>query len=200
MSGIDRRAFVTGLAIVGCSSHAAFAQSDNVAGKVDEAIGVVTAEGRERQRPLTPQETVFIGESVATGSASKLGMKLGQETSLRLGELARIKIDRFIVNAGGTIQLNAGPMLLDKPKTSPPVNIRSPFGLISVRGTRVFAGPSKGVFGVFVVHGLATVTAGGKTVQLTDGLGTDLGRRGAAPTAPVKWGEERIRVALASVS
>jgi hypothetical protein len=200
MSGIDRRAFVAGLAIATPSWHLAFAQSENVAGKVDEVIGVVTAAGKERERPLAPQATVFIGDTVATASASKLGMKLGQETLLRLGELARIKIDRFLVNAGGTIQLNAGPLLLDKPKTTPPVNIRSPFGLISVRGTRVFAGPSKGVFGVFVVHGTVTVTGGGRTVQLADGFGTDIARRGAAPTTPARWGEERIRLALASVS
>ena len=144
---------------------------------------------------------MFVGDTVATGNASKLGMKLGQETLLRLGELARIKIDRFLVNAGGTIQLNAGPLLLDKPKTAPPINIRSPFGLISVRGTRLFAGPSKGVFGVFVVNGAvdrhgrrqdrhASRTASAPTSR----------RRGAAPTTPARWGEERIRLALASVS
>jgi ferric-dicitrate binding protein FerR (iron transport regulator) len=163
-------------------------------------IGLVTVQGKNPQKPLAPQETVFIGDTVATGSASKLGMRLGQETLLRLGELARIKIDRFIVNAGGTIELNAGPLLLDKPKTTGPINIRSPFGLISVRGTRLFAGPSKGVFGVFVVNGAVTVTAAGKTVTVPEGFGTDIARRGAAPTTPTRWGEERIRLALASVS
>jgi ferric-dicitrate binding protein FerR (iron transport regulator) len=200
MQRINRRIFVAGLGLVGLAPFAASAQTDNVAGKVDEAIGLVTAEGKERQRPLAPQATVFVGETVATGNASKLGMKLGGETDLRLGELARIKIDRYLVNAGGSIQLNAGPLLLDKPRSAPPVSIRSPFGLISVRGTRVFAGPSKGVFGVFVQHGRVTVTAGGKTVTLEDGFGTDIARRGAAPTAPARWGEERIRLALASVS
>jgi hypothetical protein len=200
MPGIDRRIFVAGLAVAGLSPDAALAQLDNVAGKVDEAIGLVTAEGKDAQRPLAPQATVFVGDTVATGSASKLGMKLGQETILRLGELARIKIDRFLVNAGGTIQLNDGPLLLDKPKTSPPVRIRSPFGLISVRGTRVFAGPSRGVFGVFVVNGVVTVTAGGRAVQVQEGFGTDIARRGAQPTTPTRWGEERIRLALASVS
>ena len=199
MSSIDRRFFVAGLAVAGLSSSA-FAQSDSVAGRVDEAIGLVTAERSDRQRPLAPQATVFVGDTVATGNASKLGMRLGQETVLRLGELARIKIDRYLVNAGGTIRLNAGPLLLDKPKTSPPVSIRSPFGLISVRGTRVFAGPSRGVFGVFVVHGVVTVTAGGRSVQVEGGFGTDIARRGAAPTTPTRWGEERIRLALASVS
>lgn len=199
MQGIDRRTLVAVLGLAGLSSSA-LAQSDNVAGKVDEVIGVVTAEGKDRQRPLAAQETVFVGDTVATGNASKLGMRLGQETMLRLGELARIKIDRFLVNAGGTIQLNAGPMLLDKSKTTPPINIRSPFGLISVRGTRLFAGPSKGVFGVFVVNGVVTVTGGGKTVSVAEGFGTDVAKRGGAPTTPVRWGEERIRLALASVS
>ena len=61
-------------------------------------------------------------------------------------------------------------MLLDKPKTAGPINIRSPFGLISVRGTRLFAGPSKGVFGVFVVNGAVTVAAAGKTVTVQGGF------------------------------
>lgn len=200
MQGIDRRIIVAGMALAGLMPRAAFAQTDGVAGKVDEAIGLVTAEGKTRQRPLAPQETVFVGETVATGSASKAGMRLGVETVLRLGELARVRIDRYLVNAGGTVQLNAGPLLLDKPKTSPPVNIRSPFGLISVRGTRVFAGPSRGVFGVFVVNGVVTVTGGGRTVRVEQGFGTDVARRGAAPTTPTRWGEERIRLALASVS
>jgi ferric-dicitrate binding protein FerR (iron transport regulator) len=200
MQRIDRRIFIAGLGLIGLAPLAASAQTPNVAGKVDEAIGLVTAEGRDSPRPLAPQATVFVGDTVATGNASKLGMKLGQETVLRLGELARIKIDRYLVSAGGSIQLNAGPLLLDKPRTAPPVNIRSPFGLISVRGTRVFAGPSRGVFGVFVQHGRVTVTAGGKTVTLEDGFGTDIARRGAAPTPPASWGEERIRLALASVS
>jgi hypothetical protein len=202
MQDLDRRVFVASLALTGLAARPALAQSqsDNVAGKVDEAVGLVTVEGKGSQKPLVPQETVFIGDTVATGNASKLGMRLGQETLLRLGELARIKIDRFLVNAGGTIQLNAGPMLLDKAKTTGPISIRSPFGLISVRGTRLFAGPSKGVFGVFVVNGAVTVTAAGKTVTVPGGFGTDIAKRGAAPTTPARWGDERIRLALASVS
>jgi hypothetical protein len=202
MQDLDRRVFVASLALTGLAAPPALAQSqsDNVAGKVDEAVGLVTVEGKGSQKPLVPQETVFIGDTVATGNASKLGMRLGQETLLRLGELARIKIDRFLVNAGGTIQLNAGPMLLDKAKTTGPISIRSPFGLISVRGTRLFAGPSKGVFGVFVVNGAVTVTAAGKTVTVPGGFGTDIAKPGAAPTTPARWGDERIRLALASVS
>lgn len=199
MPHLGRRIFLASLALAGMSFRSAFAQAD-VAGKVDEAIGTVTVESKERQKPLVPQETVFIGDTVATGTASKLGMRLGQETLLRLGELARIRIDRFLVNAGGVIELNAGPLLMDKSKATGPIDIRSPFGLISVRGTRLFAGPSKGVFGVFVVNGAVTVRAAGKTVTVREGFGTDIARLGAQPTTPARWGEERVRLALASVS
>jgi hypothetical protein len=200
MHHLGRRIFLASLALAGLSFRSAFAQADNVAGRVDEVIGQVTVQGKDREKALALQETVFIGDTVATGTASKLGMHLGKETLLRLGELARIKIDRFLVNAGGTIELHAGPLLLDKPKNTGPISIRSPFGLVSVRGTRLFAGPSKGVFGVFVVNGAVTVTAAGKTVTVAEGFGTDIARRGAQPTTPARWGEERVRLALASVS
>ena len=49
--------------------------------------------------------------------------------------------------------------------------LRSLFGLIAIRGTRVFAGPSNGVFGVFVDRGSVDVTAAGKTVTLAAGSG-----------------------------
>src|SRR5262249_52826991 len=44
---------------------------------------------------------VFLSEEVATGVASRLGMRLGRDTTVRLGEQARLKIDRFLVDAGG---------------------------------------------------------------------------------------------------
>ena len=54
-------------------------------------------------------------------------------------------------------------------------NPRSPFALIAVRGTLFFAGPSNGVFGVFVGRGFVEVTGGDRTVVIRPGL---------APTLP----------------
>ena len=51
------------------------------------------------------------------------------------------------------------------------VKIRSSYGLIAVRGTKFFAGPSNGVFGVFVDHGTVTVSGGGSEVVLQAGRG-----------------------------
>jgi ferric-dicitrate binding protein FerR (iron transport regulator) len=91
-------------------------------------------------------------------------------------------------------------LLLDKgPDTPGALQVRGSFGLITIRGTRVFVGPSNGVIGVFVVHGLVDVTSGGHGVVLQTGQGTDIAAPGAPPTQPHPWGERRIRAALASV-
>ena len=79
------------------------------------------------------------------------------------------------------------------------LRLRSPFGTIALRGTRVFAGPSKGVFGVFVERGIVDFTAGGVTVRLSAGEGSDVRRPGDKPTPPSRWGSERALDALASV-
>jgi ferric-dicitrate binding protein FerR (iron transport regulator) len=80
------------------------------------------------------------------------------------------------------------------------MRIRSPFALIAVRGTRFFAGPSNGRFGVFVERGSVAVMAAGQQVVLHDGEGTDVSSPGARPTPVRRWQPPRIRAALASVS
>jgi ferric-dicitrate binding protein FerR (iron transport regulator) len=71
--------------------------------------------------------------------------------------------------------------------------------LIAVRGTRFFAGPSNGVFGVFVERGSVTVAAAARQVLLRAGQGTDIHHPGAAPTPAAKWGRPRIDAAFGSV-
>ena len=118
-----------------------------------------------------------------------------------MGERTRIMIDNHLVQRGGTIHLGAGAMLFERkePDPKPAVTIRSPFAHLAVRGTTVFAGPSTGVFGIFVAEGEVVVTAAGASVMLRRGEGTNIARRGAKPTSAVAWGDARIQAALRSV-
>jgi ferric-dicitrate binding protein FerR (iron transport regulator) len=129
-------------------------------------------------------------------------MLLGADTTIRLGERAHLVIDQFLSTTGGEISLQSGPMLFDRPSGSRPIpmKIKSPYGLIAVRGTKFFAGPSNGVFGVFVDHGSVLVSGGGSDVLLQAGEGTNLSGPGAKPTAAVMWGQQRIKAALDSVT
>jgi ferric-dicitrate binding protein FerR (iron transport regulator) len=172
------------------------------AGSVEEVDGEAFAVANTVRRMLQRLAPVFLGDQVGTGAASRLGMRLGRDTTIRLGERARLRIDRFLLDAGGEITLRSGPLLFDRPAGSlpAPMQIRSPFALIAVRGTRFFAGPSNGPFGVFVERGSVAVSSAGRRVILRDGEGTDFSAPGTRPTPVKRWGPERIRAALASVT
>jgi len=170
-------------------------------GSVEDVKGEAFAELDNARRTLDPAAPVFLGDEVATGIASRLGMRLGRDTMVRLGEQARLKIDRFLVDAGGDMTLRSGPLLFDRPPgRAPAAVIRSPFALIAVRGTQFFAGPSNERFGVFVARGSVAVTSAGQQVILREGEGTDIASPGTPPTPVKRWAPERIRAALASVS
>ena len=112
-------------------------------GSVEEVTGEAFAERESARRTLDRAAPIFLSEEVVTGVASRLGMQLGRNTTVRLGEQARLKIDRFLVDAGGQMTLRSGPLLFDGQPRRAGVQIRSPFALIAVRGTRFFAGPSR---------------------------------------------------------
>jgi hypothetical protein len=201
---LDRRSF-TGLAMTAFAwlvRQSTEVRAAEPAGSIEDmkGEGFAEASGAPR-RPLALRAAVYMEDRIGTGPVSRLTIHLGRQTRLHLGERVRITIDRYLVGAGGELTLEAGPMLLDRPAgaAQPALQIRTPFALIAVRGTRFFAGPSRGVFGVFVERGRVSVTAGGREVVLAQGEGTDIRRPGDPPTPPVRWGQERIRDARASV-
>jgi hypothetical protein len=197
---LDRRALLAGLAGACCGASPASAADP--AGAVAMSRGECFAEAATERRVLAPAAAVFVGDSVRTGSQSALGLHLGTATEVRLGAEARLRIDRFLVNAGGVLVLERGALLYDHNADSGPsdVTVRSPYGLVAVRGTKFFAGPSNGVFGVFVERGSVTVVGARTAVLLVSGMGTNLATPGAEPTAPAPWGAGRIAAAMASVS
>lgn len=205
---LDRRRLMRAATLLGLGGLplAALAQTTAerapTAGLVTDLRGDAMAQLRETRRRLAADGPVFVGDRVETGDEARAGFRLGRATELRLGERARITIDRFIIDAGGTITLGAGALLVDKPPGSEAgrIRIRSSYGLIAVRGTRFFAGPSNGVFGVFVERGEVAVRAAGREVVLVAGEGTDIARRGAPPTPARRWGEARIAAALAQIA
>ena len=169
-------------------------------GSVEDLVGEAFAESGSSRRTLDQAAPVFLSEEVVTGVASRLEIRLGRNTTVRLGDQSRLKIDRYLVDAGGEMTLSSGPLLFDGQPHRAGVKVLSPFALIAVRGTRFFAGPSNDRFGVFVVRGSVTVAAAGEQVALREGEGTDIVSPGTPPTPVKRWGSERIRAALASVS
>ena len=168
------------------------------AGAVETSRGECYAQTAAERRTLAPAAAVFVGDAVGTGVQSALAMRLGTATQVKLGAEARLRIDRFLVNAGGVLVLERGGMLYDHDTSAGPsdVTVRGPFGLVAVRGTRFFAGPSNGVFGVFVERGDVTVLAftprscwSAGRAPISSVLAPSRRRlsHGARPASPVRW-------------
>jgi ferric-dicitrate binding protein FerR (iron transport regulator) len=195
---VSRRTLVGGaaLCLVPLPALAAPAQ----AGSVQSVSGEAYAEGGGGRRTLAAGAPVYTRDVVGTGAQSRLALRLGGSTTLRLGSQARVRLDKYIANAGGELTLQDGAVMVDEEgQRGRNISVRSPFALIAVRGTVFFAGPSAGVFGVFAASGSVQVTAAGKRVALTEGMGTNIARPGAPPSDPSAWGTARIEQALASV-
>lgn len=188
-------------ALVAVFGLVAAAHAQDKAGAVDSVFGVARAALPQTERALAAGDNVFLGETVVTAAQSRMSLQLGTVTRIKLGENVRLRIDRYLVGTGGTLTLGQGAMLFDRPAGSPPeaLRIRGDFGVIAVRGTRFFVGPSQGKLAVFVDHGKVTVTSGGATVALGPGEGTEIPRRGAKPEPVRAWGFGRIVDALSQV-
>jgi hypothetical protein len=197
---ISRRALLRGL--VGTGLAAPGAAAAEPAGAVETSRGECYALTAAARRALAPAAAIFIGDAVGTGAQSALSMRLGAATQVKLGPEARLRVDRFVANAGGVLILERGGMIYDHDPASHPsdVAVRGPFGLLAVRGTRFFAGPSNDVFGVFVERGAVTVVGRNTSVVVNSGFGTDIARPGAEPEPPHVWGAARIASAMASVN
>lgn len=193
-----RRAVVLGLCALPASLPAIAAERP--VGAVESLHGNAFVQVQADRRALALAASVFVGELVGTAADSTLGLHLGTATRVNLGPETSLRIDRFIVAAGGVLELNRGAMVLDHDPAADKADmaVRSPFGLIAVRGTRFFAGPSNGVFGVFVFRGAVRVIGDHQWVDLAAGLGTDIARPGAEPTPPHPWAPARVQRALAS--
>lgn len=177
------------------------AQAAEPVGAVAALSGEANATNGDASRELRVDDPLHIAELVSTGESARAVLALGERTTLRLGSLTEVRLDRYVVDAGGELTLGSGAILFDRdgPPAEDPLRINSEYGLIVVRGTTFFAGPSRGVFGVFVETGAVAVTGGGETVVVEAGEGTNIEAPGATPSEPTEWGAGRIEEALASV-
>jgi ferric-dicitrate binding protein FerR (iron transport regulator) len=197
-AAMNRRETLIGAVALCCAAVQRRAWALDQIGKVTEIRGTASAEAAAGMRPLAENGPVFLAELLRTGDESRLGLHLGQRTSVRLGARSKLRVDRYIADAGGEIVVDSGQLLFDGRATRG-LTIRSPYALIAVRGTKFFAGQLDNGFSVFVARGAVSVSAAGTEVILRAGDGTDIAYVGAPPTPAKKWGPPKIARAFALV-
>ena len=197
---LSRRLFLAGgaLALTGIGVRAT--QANTVIGRAVAVSGEVNRRQENLLEGLKAGANLMDRDFVTTGRESFAELALGEDTSLHLGSETELLIDSFIAGQGGVIELGTGQMVFDRPEGLAKIDLtmRTAFGMIGVRGTKFFAGPSRGVFAVFVEHGRVEVTGGGITKAVSRGEGVEIKAPGEAPGEVKQWGEARIREAYAS--
>ncbi len=79
----------------------------DAAGLVEDIKGEAFADASNQHRALQKSSQVYVGDNVATGASSRLTMLLGEDTTIRLGENARLVIDQFLSTTGGEISVSS---------------------------------------------------------------------------------------------
>jgi hypothetical protein len=98
-----RRALLGG--VTGACCVAPSVSAAEPAGEVESSQGECFAQISAMRRALAPAAALFIGDTVITGAQSALSLRLGTATQVKLGAEARLRIDRFVVDAGGMLVL-----------------------------------------------------------------------------------------------
>lgn len=158
-------------------------------------------------RLLTKGARIRTNELIRTSVKSGVDVRLDGGVGLRLGAEGDVKVTVLTPQAGGTIVLGEGPLLIERGAPADGsageaglLVVETPYGTITLDGdARVFTGPSNQAFGIFVDRGGATVTADGQKVSLKQGEGSDVRKPGGPATPPTRWVSSRIDVALESV-
>lgn len=195
MTVLSRRTLLTvsaALMVSKAHAHEPIGKTTSVDGS-----GSVVHDGKEAT--LSKGGLLYVGSVVRTAKQSFASLTLRTSTDVFLGQESEITVDKFLADMGGVISIG-GAIVFDRPETQPAVDItiQTAFGEIGVRGTRFFAGPSKGAFAVFVARGTVEVRNAGVTRVLNAGDGVDM-RKGEAPSEVAKWKQPRIDAAFASV-
>lgn len=197
MPQLKRRMILGGLLMAAIGGRPA---TGAVVGKAERIRGNVRRRQEGEEERLAVGGAVLDQDYVRTGINSFADLALS-ETRVLLGPETELLIDSFIAGQGGTFELGVGRMIFDRPEGSPKIDVavRTVFGMIGVRGTKFFCGPSRAAFAVFVEHGSVTVDGGGVVRRVSAGQGVDFERPGVPPSEPTAWGQARIREAYASV-
>jgi ferric-dicitrate binding protein FerR (iron transport regulator) len=197
MNTLDRRSFVLGSGALGALLPAADVAAAATVGSVATVRGTAFAERGPTNVSLVAQSPVLLNDLVRTEPDSRCAMTFGAGTTVHLGENVKLRIDRFIINAGRVLTLEAGAVLVDKSEAtrSQRLLLNSPYALIAIRGTSYFAGLLPDGFGVFVERGKVAVMAAGARVLLGAGEGTRIAKPGDKPEEAKKWGAPKIALA-----
>ena len=149
-------------------------------------------------------------DEILSGEEARVEITFHDGTKLNIGADCHIVIDKFMFDPDvgiGIAILRAlqGPFRfitghIGKTR-DPQIVVQSRFGVIGVRGTDFWAGPSRGQYGVLLLEGSISVTnPSGQRILTEPGTGVNLTSNDVPPSEVTTWGAGRAAEALAAVA
>lgn len=197
------------------------AQALEQAGVVERIRGAASMQSAGRMIPLDVGSAVHAGDLVSTADNARLLIRFNDQSSLTMGENAKLAIDEMVyIPAGrepergeqslkfvtGVFEFISGRIAHNDTSK---VAINTPVATIGIRGTRLRAGelqvgmpPGQSHYGFQILSGAIDVIAPLGTASLKNpGEGTFLPLTGAAAPTPVhQWSAEATAEAAAAVA
>lgn len=180
------------------------------AGTVSRLRGTATARSSDTTRALTAGATVFVGDLIETGAASRVELTLLDGAVMTLGDNSSLLIDQYLVSAsgGGTgaLKVLGGVFLavtgaLGKtPGAS--FNVTTPVATIGVRGTTFWGRLKSDGLLVALLDGRAIVVsnAAGQVVINRVGVATQVPAAQQTPASPFALTPAQLDAARATVA
>ena len=198
---------VVGLVAFQFASAVASAAIAAEVGKVERAEGLCYGTVGTETQALALDAPIRFEQTVATEKDARLQLLFLDDTTLTLGENAKVRIDRFVYAprtartsirfaAVGAFRFVSGAKGGDSD-----VAIVTPVATIGVRGTDFWAGPIDGAYGVLLLEGAVDVANGAGSATLDEpGEGVNIAGPGAAPGAVTQWPQDKVSRALSAVA
>jgi hypothetical protein len=189
--------------------EAAWAQTLEVVGAVTRSRGVATAERGSEVRSLATGAAVHLGDALVTGNASRLEVRLRDDTILTLGDGTRLLIEEFLLADGGgggreVFAIVAGVFraISGSIAKSGDMTVRTPLANIGIRGTDFWGEQRADRLALAMIEGVAVVVenAAGSVTLTAPRTITIVTSPDVAPSVPVALSDAELAAALATVA
>lgn len=224
--------FVPALLVLMVLGHVGWAAEP--AGRIGRQAGDASIVRAGVEVPPAGGTEVFQRDHLTTAAGGRVEVVFTDGTTITLAESSEVAIDSWRFSAEGSpghlfLRLVAGSILLEAGRladlSDQQLRLRTPVATVGVRGTRFWAGPLEGRFGVLLLAGDITVeNTSGRVELFTPGTGVFIAvpegglprelaepadawigpgappPRGGPLTEPETWNAERVTRALRAVS
>lgn len=167
-----------GAAILLASLAAGPAVAVEPSGHAEKVSQAADATGTGGARVLDTEGAVFMGDWIRTNAVGEAQLRFADDTKFVIGPNARVEIDKFVFNSGGTAQtvtidaVKGAFRFITGKSRKQAYTIRTPVMTIGVRGTGldgfVEAGSGRSTLAVYEGEAIAC-NAGGECRTLTGG-------------------------------